>query len=90
MTPHWTRRTDSWIRPLPDGDYETVAGLIIAEFGGLPAVGDRVLIPLEPEAADLVADEPQPRDLLTIEVRAVDKHVPSSVFLAIRPEEEQR
>jgi CBS domain containing-hemolysin-like protein len=77
-------------RVLPDGDYETVAGLAIAEFGGLPSVGDLLAIPLEPEAADLVADEPQPRDLLTIEIRAVDKHVPSSVFLAVRPEETER
>jgi CBS domain containing-hemolysin-like protein len=33
-------------RALPDGDFETVAGLAIAEFGGLPGVGDRVAIPL--------------------------------------------
>ena len=76
-------------RVLPDGDFETVAGLAIAEFGGLPGIGDHLAIPLEPEAADLVADEPHPRDLLTIEIRAVDKHVPSSVFLAVRPEEPQ-
>jgi CBS domain containing-hemolysin-like protein len=80
------RRLD---RVLPDGDYETIAGLAIAEYGGLPGVGDRVAIPLEPEVADLMADEPPPRDVLTIEIRAVDKHVPSSVFLAVRPEEVQ-
>lgn len=75
-------------RPLPDGDYETIAGLAIAEFGGLPAIGDQVTIVLQPEASDLVAEEPQPQDVLTIEVRAVDKHVPSSVFIAVRPEQE--
>jgi CBS domain containing-hemolysin-like protein len=100
-----TAEADGWLMPgdtpldevhrllervLPDGDFETVAGLAIAEFGGLPSVGDQVAIPLEPEAADLVADEPQPRDVLTIEIRAVDKHVPSSVFVAVRPEEVQR
>lgn len=77
-------------RLLPEGDYETIAGLAIAESGGLPAVGDTVAVALEPEAADLVADEPQPQDLLTIEIRAVDKHVPSSVFVAVRAEEAQR
>ena len=76
-------------RLLPDGDYETVAGLAIAEFGSLPEVGDQVVIPLEPEAADLVADEPQPQDSLVIEVRTVDKHVPATVFVAIRTEEVQ-
>jgi CBS domain containing-hemolysin-like protein len=75
-------------RLLPEGDYETIAGLAIAESGGLPAVGDTVAVALDPEAADLVADEPQPQDLLTIEIRAVDKHVPSSVFVAVRTEEE--
>ena len=51
--------------PLPDGDYETLAGLAIAAFGALPAVGDLVFVPLPPEAADLVADEPPPlRDLV--------------------------
>lgn len=74
-------------RLLPEGDYETVAGLAIAEFGSLPEVGDQVVIPLEPEAADLVADEPQPQDCLVIEVRTVDKHVPATVFVAIRTEE---
>ena len=77
-------------RLLPDGDYETVGGLAIAEFGGLPVVGEQVAITLEPEIADLVADEPQPPDVLTIEIRAVDRHVPSSVFLAVRPEESAR
>ena len=77
-------------RPLPEGDYETVAGLAIAAFGGLPAVGDQVQIPLEQEAADLVAAETPPTDVLVIEVRAVDKHVPATVFVAIRPEVAQR
>jgi CBS domain containing-hemolysin-like protein len=77
-------------RLLPEGDYETIAGLAIAEAGGLPAVGDTVSVVLEPEAEDLVADEPQPQDLLTIEIRAVDKHVPSQVFVAVRAEEVQR
>lgn len=53
-------------------------------------MGDTVSVVLEPEAEDLVADEPQPQDLLTIEIRAVDKHVPSQVFVAVRAEEVQR
>ncbi|MGB3481739.1 MAG: hemolysin family protein [Mycobacterium sp.] len=74
-------------RELPEGDYETVAGLLIDAFGGLPPVGQRVVVPLEPEAEDLVADEPEPPDLLNMEVRSIEKHVPASVFVAIRPQQ---
>ncbi len=45
---------------LPQGDYETLAGLVIAEFGGLPAVGDGVEIPLNPDPADLARAETPP------------------------------
>ena len=39
---------------LPDGDYETVAGLLMQSFGRLPEVGDTIEIALPLEAADLV------------------------------------
>jgi CBS domain containing-hemolysin-like protein len=55
---------------LPTGDYETLAGLVIAEFGGLPGVGDTVTLTLEPGA-------------LTMQVRAIENHVPASVFVAL-------
>ena len=77
-------------RPLPEGDFETVAGLMIAEHGSLPSVGDHVAIPLPPEAVDLVAAEMPPQDVLFIEVREVEKHVPATVFVAIRIEEATR
>lgn len=70
-------------RPLPEGDYETVGGLAIAKLGSLPDVGERVVVPLDLLPDDLVADEPGVPDQLVIEIRAVDRHVPSSVFLAI-------
>ena len=72
--------------PLPDGDYETLAGLAIAAFGALPAVGDLVVVPLPPEAADLVADEPPPLRDLVLEVREVDRRVPARLFVAVRTE----
>lgn len=69
---------------LPEGDdYETFAGLVIAEFGGLPRVGDTVRVPLPADPADLVADRPSPPRSLEVEVRAVDKHVPSSLFVTV-------
>lgn len=77
-------------RPLPDGDFETVAGLAIAAHGELPAVGDRIAIPLSPEAEDLVADEPPPDDELVIEIRSIEKRVPATVFVAVRVAQEPR
>jgi CBS domain containing-hemolysin-like protein len=68
---------------MPQGDYETLAGLVIAEFGGLPAVGDGVEIPLDPDPAELaMGSTPQTR-VLRAEVRAVERHVPDSVFVVV-------
>lgn len=66
---------------LPRGDYETIAGLVIAAHGGLPARGARLDVELPPDPGDLTReDEPAPRRLL-LEVLAVDRHVPSRVRL---------
>ena len=70
-------------RELPQGDYETIAGLVIAAFGGLPAVGDSVEIPLDPDPAELAHGEPAGQTLL-VEVRAVDRYVPASVLVTVR------
>jgi CBS domain containing-hemolysin-like protein len=68
---------------LPRGDYETIAGLVIAHYGGLPAEGATLEIELPPDPAQLAHDdEPTPR-ILRIEVLAVDRHVPSRVRLVL-------
>ncbi|MBF6215380.1 HlyC/CorC family transporter [Nocardia puris] len=69
---------------LPEGDYETIAGLVIAASGSLPEVGERVEIPLPPNGHEFLTDEPPPRRTVIAEVRAVDKYVPSSVLLTVR------
>lgn len=63
---------------LPRGDYETMAGLVIAFYNGLPAQGEAVTIPLpSPKAAATagvaVLDE------LQVEVLEVRNHVPGSL-----------
>lgn len=68
---------------LPEGDYETLAGLVITEFGGLPEIGDTVEIPLDPDPADLVHEERAPRRMLVAEVRDIDKHVPASLRVTL-------
>jgi CBS domain containing-hemolysin-like protein len=68
---------------VPEGAYETLAGLVIAEFGGLPVVGDTVDIPLDPHPADLAQGPALVRRVLRADVRAVENRVPSSVFVTI-------
>ena len=68
---------------LPRGDYETIAGLVIAAAGTLPEPGTRLTVELLPDPGDLVhADDPEPR-LLSIEVLDVERHVPSRVRLEL-------
>ncbi|WP_342660156.1 hypothetical protein Rruber_04767 [Rhodococcus ruber] len=73
---------------LPEGDYETLAGLVIAEFGGLPTVGDTVAIPLEPDPAELAHVNSPPTRMLIAEVRGIDRHVPASVLVTVRTDHE--
>jgi CBS domain containing-hemolysin-like protein len=68
---------------LPRGPYETIAGLVIAVAGTLPAPGATLTVELPPDPGDLVhADEPVAR-LLHVEVLAVDRHVPARVRLEL-------
>ena len=61
---------------LPEGDYHTLSGLIIAELGRLPEPGDTLTLPLpRPSGA---ADGHR---LLTATVCAVDHRVPETVRL---------
>jgi len=68
---------------LPAGDYETLAGLVIAEYGGLPEVGHSVMIALGPDPADLVHESAPNVRALHAEVLEIDKHVPSLVRVSI-------
>ena len=63
---------------LPTGDFETVAGLIIAERGSLPTAGDTIYIRLPDDPADLVLDEEVHRSL-EIQILRIERHVPSEV-----------
>jgi CBS domain containing-hemolysin-like protein len=93
------RRQDGWLLPgdmhldeaqrvldrrLPEGDYETLAGLLMQHFGRLPAVGDTIEIALP---ADVAADTPQPK-LLAATVKAIDRRIPTSVFVSVEVADE--
>lgn len=70
-------------RDLPEGDYETVAGLVISVFGSLPEVGDTVEIDLPLDHGDLAVDAEPPRRYLTATVHDIENYVPSSVTLEL-------
>ncbi len=78
--------------PLPQGDYETVAGLVIAAHGALPKRGIAVAIPLPVDPADLAREGEPPDRVLNALVIEVENHVPASVRLRLiepeRPGEE--
>jgi CBS domain containing-hemolysin-like protein len=63
---------------LPDTDVETVAGLLIAELGALPAEGYTVVVDLPIDPAELVSDQPM-RRRLEVDVLRVERHVPTQV-----------
>ena len=63
---------------LPRVDVETVAGMLIAELGALPAEGDTVTVDLPICRAELVADEPV-MYRLEVDVLRIERHVPTEV-----------
>ncbi|MFF2085144.1 hemolysin family protein [Nocardia sp. NPDC058176] len=73
---------------LPSGDYDTVAGLVIDTFAGLPPAGTVVEITALPEGADYASAHPPAARIVVAEVRTVDHHVPATVALTVRRDQE--
>ncbi len=72
---------------LPRGDYETIAGLVIEQHGGLPEEGLHLRIELPIDPAELARDiEPQAR-VLDVDVLAIDNYVPSRLRLTLPDEQ---
>jgi CBS domain containing-hemolysin-like protein len=64
---------------LPEGEYQTIGGLVIQELQRLPLPGDGVRLTLDNPS---LSEEGEPPRALAITVLAVERHVPSSVRLA--------
>ncbi|MGD7009491.1 hemolysin family protein [Metabacillus sp. 84] len=67
---------------LPRGDYETIAGMLIAQCGHLPAVDETITVELPHDPGDLVQEEPV-RRYLAARIIEVDRWVPTLVNLTI-------
>ncbi|WP_181780537.1 hemolysin family protein [Pseudonocardia pini] len=65
---------------LPEGEYQTIGGLVIAELQRLPEPGDTLRVTL---AREVGAEEDEPAKVVEIEVLAVERRVPEQV--RIRP-----
>lgn len=72
---------------LPQGDFETISGLLISHTGGLVEEGEVHDIELEPEPEDYIDGEDAPVRTLRMSVEEVDRHVPSEVRLELIEEE---
>ncbi|WP_197684820.1 hemolysin family protein [Amycolatopsis keratiniphila] len=65
---------------LPEGEYETISGLVITTLGRLPEPGESVTVDL-PRTAGAEDDEPDRQVIIT--VRTVERHVPHTVTLRL-------
>ncbi|MGO1538071.1 MAG: hemolysin family protein [Leucobacter sp.] len=70
-------------KKLPEGEFETLSGLLIATNGGLLEAGDHVEVPLPEAGVDLIADVTVSRSLYAT-VLEIERHVPSSVSIEVR------
>ena len=67
---------------LPAGDYETLAGLVIATAGDFPEPGETIIVQLPDAPGDLVHHH-QVHRALDVDVLSVDTHVPSKLRLRL-------
>ncbi|MEV4252522.1 hemolysin family protein [Spirillospora sp. NPDC049652] len=66
---------------LPEGHYDTVAGLLLERLGRMPQPGDRATVDLSPALPDR-----SPR-IAEIEIIDIDHHVPRRIRLRLAPPE---
>ncbi|MDV8001063.1 hemolysin family protein [Rhodococcus sp. IEGM 1408] len=69
-------------RQLPHGDYETMAGLVIATHGELPEVGQTVTVVLPMDPREVITEHPE-QVAVEIEVLEVARLVPSELRLTL-------
>lgn len=74
---------------LPDGDYDTLAGLVIAELGHLGEVGEQVVVPVTLERVADGEDLP-PRSVARLRIEEIDDHAITCVIVTVEPAPEEQ
>ena len=76
---------------IPEGDWETVSGLLIGTKGSLPELGEVLEIEIEQDAEDITSGE-ESIQILRAEVATIDRHIPDDVIVELvritRPDED--
>jgi CBS domain containing-hemolysin-like protein len=75
---------------LPEGDYETIAGLVIAAHRSLPAAGSAIEIELPLDHGDLAEEGEVPVHSLRAEVVSIEDHVPATIRLRLQTDQAAR
>lgn len=68
---------------LPEGDFETISGLVLAQAGGLVAAGEIHDVELAAEPDDFIDADEAPVRILRLRVEAVERNVPASVHVKL-------
>ena len=68
---------------LPTGEFETVAGMVIAARGEFPQVGEVVAIELPIDPEDLLHENVAAIRILHVEILEIHRHVPSVVRMTL-------
>ena len=67
---------------IPEGDWETVSGLLIGTKGSLPELGEVLEIEIEQDAEDITSGE-ETIQILRAEVATIDRHIPDDVIVEL-------
>lgn len=70
-----------------EGDYETLAGLLIAHVGDFPEEGSSHVVELPVDPGDYAEGDEPPQRRLRLTVEEVDRHVPSLVRVELLEED---
>ena len=67
---------------IPEGDWETLSGLLIGTKGSLPELGELLEIEIEQDAEDITSGE-ESIQILRAEVATIDRHIPDDVIVEL-------
>ena len=67
---------------IPEGDWETLSGLLIGTKGSLPEVAEVLEIEIEQTAEDITSGE-ETIQVLRAQVGSIDRHIPDDVIVEL-------